>query len=450
MRFYEWQKDAFVFCADKSAFALYMKMRLGKSHVYIRRMQNEPDDAKHLLITPNETIHDWISSLKKANEHDVVVVSGNGKNRLKQLIQWPRFELGRWTIIHPESVLVTKEIADLDFSSVCIDESTIIKNPRAGITKFCLKNLRDIPIRVLLTGTPAPENELDFFTQMDFLKPGILGSNFYRYRDYNFAKFGYKFKIKPTARTAILKKVKTVAFFASYKDYKITFRIQRRERFVSLDSKTLDKIKKLKDDFILELNSGKEIKTIYKCVQHSLLRRIGGGIIKHEDGAIEKVHDKKFELIERDVTTEFADDKIVIWAVYVPEILEIQKRLKTKNVLVDAIYGNTPKQDRDRIKENFQSGKTRVIVANPSIFRFGLDLSVADTVLWFSTTLSNQTREQASARVLKIGKRRGILEVDYITRGTADAAAINKIKYKKSNSEYIHTLGRYLKNDSLR
>lgn len=449
MRFYPWQLDAWRFCQDKKAFALYMKMRLGKSHVYIKRIQAEPESTRNLLIAPSETVHDWIASFRKANETDVAIVSGNARDRLKTLIQWPRFALHRWTIIHPEAVLATKEIADLDFTSVCIDESTIIKNPRAGITKFSLKFLRDIPIRVLLTGTPAPESELDFFTQIDFLCPELLGKNYYNFRDYNFTKCGYDFRIKPDARPRIMRKVNRVAFFANYRDYDIKFRIQRRQKFVTLEHKTLEKIKKLKNDFILELDSGKEIKTIYKCVQHTLLRRVGGGILKHDDGTYEHVHDRKFDLVVRDTTTEFADEHVVIWAVYVPEILELEKRLSEKKVPVAAIYGKTDRDERDRIKEKFISGKIRVIVANPSIFRFGLDLSVADTVLWFSTTLSAQTREQASARVLKIGKRRGILEIDYITRGTADAAAVNKIKYKKSNSEYLHTLGRYLKNAAL-
>jgi SNF2 family DNA or RNA helicase len=63
-----------------------------------------------------------------------------------------------------------------------IDESTTIGNPQAKRTKEILSLGRLAAYRRIMTGDAAPNSPLTVFSQCDFLKPGLLGSNFYAFK----------------------------------------------------------------------------------------------------------------------------------------------------------------------------------------------------------------------------------------------------------------------------
>lgn len=66
---------------------------------------------------------------------------------------------------------------------LAVDESTVIKNPKATRTK-ALKKLRTLaPYRRILSGQPAPNGPLDLYSQCEFLDPSILGfSSFFSFK----------------------------------------------------------------------------------------------------------------------------------------------------------------------------------------------------------------------------------------------------------------------------
>ena len=91
-----------------------------------------------------------------------------------------------------------------------LDESQAIKNPQAQVSKAV--KLLSAQNRLVMTGTPVENNTFDLYSQMDFLNPGLLGSqDFFRtefatpidkYRDENAArslrKLIYPFILKRT------------------------------------------------------------------------------------------------------------------------------------------------------------------------------------------------------------------------------------------------------------
>jgi SNF2 family DNA or RNA helicase len=65
------------------------------------------------------------------------------------------------------------------------------------------------------------------------------------------------------------------------------------------------------------------------------------------------------------------------------------------------------KSDRDRIFSEFQRGvDLRVLVANASTMSHGLTLTAATTIVWYAPVHSNETYEQACARVRRPGQTR--------------------------------------------
>ena len=60
-----------------------------------------------------------------------------------------------------------------------VDESLLVKNPRAYRTKNIIKLASQCPYRLILNGTPIGKNEADLFAQFYILDWRILGYSSY-------------------------------------------------------------------------------------------------------------------------------------------------------------------------------------------------------------------------------------------------------------------------------
>jgi SNF2 family DNA or RNA helicase len=108
---------------------------------------------------------------------------------------------------------------------------------------------------------------------------------------------------------------------------------------------------------------------------------------------------------------EEADAKVLVF-VPLTGALKVLAAELAKDFSVEIVHGETSKNERDRIFKDFQSTKNpRVLVANPGTLSHGLTLTAANTVVWFAPINSNETYQQANARVTRPGQKLNTLIV---------------------------------------
>ena len=66
---------------------------------------------------------------------------------------------------------------------VVIDESSRMKDAKSKTSKSVLALREKTPYRIIMSGTPAPNSPLEYYSQMEFIAPNIFGSSFYRFRN---------------------------------------------------------------------------------------------------------------------------------------------------------------------------------------------------------------------------------------------------------------------------
>ena len=92
----------------------------------------------------------------------------------------------------------------------------------------------------------------------------------------------------------------------------------------------------------------------------------------------------------------------IVWAVFVPEIellhFEIGKKFS-----VAAMHGDTSKSEREEAVERFKSGDAQVLVCNPDVSGYGLNLQGAGIQYWYSRWFRTEARLQAEDRSHRIG-----------------------------------------------
>ena len=96
-------------------------------------------------------------------------------------------------------------------------------------------------------------------------------------------------------------------------------------------------------------------------------------------------------------------------------------------------YGLTPQEDRQDNIRKFQSDpKCRFIVGTPSTGGYGITLTTANTVIYYSNGYDLEKRLQSEDRAHRIGQTKSVTYVDLICEDTVDEK-ITKALRKKIN-----------------
>ena len=128
------------------------------------------------------------------------------------------------------------------------------------------------------------------------------------------------------------------------------------------------------------------------------------------------------------------DGKIIIWANYRFDIQNIQKTLAEKfgEESVATYYGDTKDKDRQDIVDRFQDkdSKLKYFVGNPSTGGYGLTLTAAHTVVYYSNTYDLEKRMQSEDRAHRISQVNKVTYIDMIAEGTIDEKIVQSLRSK--------------------
>lgn len=432
------QKQAYSYTYRATHPALFMEMRLGKTLVAIRRIQAYPqrgDRARILVVAPSSALGGWSRELAAEGE-TFAFLQGTRKQRLGVLHK--RCKGSRqWYLINKEGHLSLPEIANVPWTAVVLDESVFIKNPRTRVTKFFLKHFRDVPHRWVLTGTPNPESDLEFWAQMAFLDDNGNAFGCRSFWDFRAQKFRPKFwqhqyYPKPGTASAIKRELSKRAFIMSRRDAGMDVRKVYERRTFNLPRKIRSAYQTLEREFLLEIDNKELKRTAYAPVKMCWLRQLCGGYAQKN-----LVWSGKFEELLTLARGELRNEQFVVWFNFNIELDTAYYVLRRKQVMANRIRGKEKVKDRRRIIEDFRSGRTRVLLLQQAVAQTGLDLSAADTAIYFSPPLGAMARQQTEDRIVDVTKSGPLLILDFLVEDSVDEAILEALEGKEARSESI-------------
>ena len=133
---------------------------------------------------------------------------------------------------------------------------------------------------------------------------------------------------------------------------------------------------------------------------------------------------------------EEVEGKVIIWANYVYDINRIVKAISLKygDDTIVQYYGAVPADVRQKNIEKFQDPKSpaRFFVGNPQTGGYGITLTAANNVIYYSNGYDLEKRLQSEDRAHRIGQKKAVTYIDLITPKTVDEK-IRKALRKKIN-----------------
>ena len=94
-------------------------------------------------------------------------------------------------------------------------------------------------------------------------------------------------------------------------------------------------------------------------------------------------------------------------------------------------YGLTPQDQRDKHRYAFQNdSKVRFIVGTPQTGGYGITLTAANTVIYYSNGYDLEKRLQSEDRAHRIGQHKSVTYVDILAEETVDEKIVKSLRKK--------------------
>jgi SNF2 family DNA or RNA helicase len=441
---------------NKIEFAYFMEMGTGKSKVLIDNLAilydyGNVDSA--MVVAPKGVYRNWaeLEIPKHLPDHiqcRVICWSPNpNKKEKEQLISL--FEPTNDLLIFVMNIEALSTKKGVGFaekflishqSLLTIDESTTIKNSSARRTKAAIKLGRLAKYRRILTGFPVTKSPLDLYSQCAFLDEDLLGfASFYSYRNH-FAVL--------QKRSIATHSFQQIVGFRNLEELKgllgqFSYRVLKKDcldlpdkmyttREVELTPEQKRIYKELKDYAIVQLDDAEFVTTTSVITQILRLQQVLCGFTRTDTG--ENIIIPSNRLKELMATLEEVEGKCIIWANYQYDIRTIVSEI-AKIYGPDSVahyYGKTTAKERPHIVSLFQDPKSplRFFVGQPRTGGFGLTLTEANTVIYYSNSYDLETRLQSEDRAHRIGQTNKVTYVDLIVPKTVDEKIIKSLRSK--------------------
>jgi len=439
---------------NKENYAYFMEMGTGKTKVLIDNVAMLYDKGKIdgvLIIAPKGVVKTWYEQelpthLPNHIENVSVLWQPNiTKTQQEKLDTLFEIDSALHILIMNVEALSTEKgvkfatkFINSHKSMMAIDESTTIKTPTARRTKNIIKIGLDAKYKRIMTGSPITKNPLDLYTQCEFLDPWLLDfASYYAFRN----RYAEMKTMHIRGRSIqVVDKFQNLGELSDIvKEF--SYRVLKEDcldlppkvfikRHISLTPDQKKVYEQMKEQALAVLN-GKVTTTMTVLTQLMRLHQITCGYVTADDGSTQQVESNR--LNELMSILEDTDGKVIIWANYQLSVGEIiQKIIKVygKDSYVH-YYGLTPQEDRQDFIRKFQNDpKCRFIIGTPQTGGYGITLTEANTVIYYSNGYDLEKRLQSEDRAHRIGQKKTVTYIDLICEDTIDEKIVKALRDK--------------------
>jgi len=465
---YKHQMTALEKSWNKETFAYFMEMGTGKTKVLIDNLAMLYDKGKidgALIVAPKGVVKTWCEQelpthLPDHIENTTVLwqphITKTQREKLESLFE---AETNMHILIMNVEALSTDKgvkFATKFLNShkvlMAVDESTTIKTPTAKRTKNIIDLGRMAKYRRIMTGSPVTKNPLDLYTQCYFLDPFHLDhASYYSFRN--------RYAVMKTMHVRG-RSIQVVSKFKNLSELSDTVknfsdRVLKEDcldlppknfikRYVTLTPDQKKVYDQMKKQAVAYLN-GKVTSTMTVLTQLMRLHQITCGHFTADDGSIQSVESNR--LNELMSILEETEGKAIIWANYQLSVGEIIQRI-IKEYGEDSYvhyYGLTSQEDRQDFIRKFQNdSKCRFLIGTPQTGGYGITLTQANTVIYYSNGYDLEKRLQSEDRAHRIGQKKTVTYIDLICENTVDEKIVKALRDKINIASEV--MGEELKN----
>jgi superfamily II DNA or RNA helicase len=388
------------------------EMGLGKTLQVISLLAARPVGARPtLVVCPASVVPVWREELARFAPQLAVDVlkTGHDFTSRKDPVVW----LASYTQLRKHKAL----LAEHEFGYAVLDEGQFIKNPDAKVTQTCFAVRANH--RIVLTGTPLENRQLDLWSIFRYLLPGLLGSRSGFEASLNADRLNTLTRLRTQLAPFILRRTKNeVAKELPPKvemDLLCPLTDVQRAEYARICSEGLDR---LGDDvgtamreksfgFLALLTRLRQV-----CCDPDMLPWLHAPL--SDSGKINLLVEKLTEIIG-------SGHKVVIFSQFVMLLNRVREALSTQFPELPRYELTGMTLDRQKPVQGFQNAQgAAVMLVSLKAAGTGITLHAADYVFLLDPWWNPAVEAQAVDRVHRIGQTNTVFVYRMVTAGTIE------------------------------
>lgn len=275
---------------------------------------------------------------------------------------------------------------DGNLGGLILDESSMLKSHYGKWGQVCLRLGRGVEWKLALTGTPAPNDRIEYANHAVFVDAFPNVNAFLAKFFINKGQTSERWILKPHALRPFYRALSHWCIFLTdpstygWKD----------------NVRTLPPINVTIHDVQL---SDEQEQAVQQQTGQLFVTELGGITTRSRLSRLAKCGSSPKPQYVADLVRQWPDESTIIWCKYNDEQAAIESVLPE----AESIDGKTKQEDRERIVEDFKAGRARVLITKPKILGFGLNLQVCTRQIFSGLQDSYEEYYQAVKRSNRIG-----------------------------------------------
>ena len=399
----------------RDRFCFFFDTRTGKTPLSLAIMYDDLQRYPHhkwlvvcpLILIENAWLPDaaeFIPNVKVVNCHAAT------KAKRLQAIQ----SNAQIYVTNIESFATYKEYFEaVGFEGCIVDESSVMKSPKSQQSKALVDFSQKVKRFYLLSGTPAPNGEWEYFMQLRAIDYYSVPSSFSQFEEHYFINTSYNPQFKKLAlrgdrKDELLELIKKYAMYVDKEDVLTTPGRTFVEMPLEMPAALAKHYRKLKNELYLEIGD-RQITAPSAAAKLNKLNQVSSGFVIdtqavkenafYDESATEwyLLSNYRFEALKDLLeSSDCRELQVLIWANYRAEFEVIQSYLGER---CRCIYGATTLAEKNEAIRLFKSGDIQYLIANPASADKGLTLTNCHVCVYFSLNWSYELFKQSMERI---------------------------------------------------
>lgn len=387
---FDYQRDIARLAIQKRKFAVFADCGLGKTLMLLEFAKHAAQFGPVLIVSPLMVVRQTLHEAERFYpDMRIDRVTASGLSDWLRSSGAPRIGITNYEAIRDET-------PSGNLSGLVLDESSMLKSHYGAWGTRLIEMGRGVPYKLALTGTPAPNDRIEFANHAVFLDHFRTTNEFLARYFVNKGQTQERWILKPHALAPFYRDLSHWCIF-----------LNNPEVYGWRDNcGTIPPIHVHIDQVPLTAD------------QRSAVQRLTGGLVVREAGGIgqrsklsqiakgsiagEAIDSCKPEFIRR-LVDSWPDESTIVWCHYNAEQESMEQVFGADAV---SIAGATPEHERQRMIDDFKSRRTRVLISKPRLLGFGLNLQVATRQVFSGLQDSYEEFYQAVKRSNRIGSTR--------------------------------------------
>lgn len=387
---FDYQRDICEMAIRRQRFAVFADCGLGKTLIllsYARHVQQELGPKKRVLILcPPMVIYQTIAEAERFWGDSLKVERVRSAN----LAEWMTGKGDAIGIANYETL--KDDTPQGNLGALILDESSILKSHYGEYAGTCLRLGENLKWKLCCTGTPAPNDRIEFANHAVFLDRFPTVNSFLATYFINRGQTGERWELKPHALRPFYRALSDWCIFLScpgvygWKDNVATMPpIHTHIESVPMTADQNEWVRK-------ELGTLMAIKT-GGITQRSAFGQVAKGLWKGQ-----RFETLKYDFMRDRIESWRAEESTLVWCLYDHE----QSRCE-KTIGGGSLDGKTPMAKRRETVEAFKRREIDTLISKSKILGFGLNLQVATRQVFSGLQDSYESFYQCVKRSNRIG-----------------------------------------------